>query len=574
MRIKFLGAVEHITGSCSWLHYSKTGAELLVDCGLNQGAAVEQLNRQEFPFNPENIRCVLLTHAHIDHCGLIPRLYRKGFRGKVYTTTATAELAKISLRDAAKIQTEQPPVLFDREDVELINFVCVDQQQDFYWGKPITITDGVRVAFMRSSHILGAASISVSWLTNDQITDDKSQFKTMFFSGDIGNNTESNSYLPMLKPNNAPFPNTDYILTESTYGGSERAVDFKSARNRLHRLHEELSETIFENNAKVIIPTFSIQRAQELMLDLIAWLNSDYYNQYQERLSSKQPSLKKRIKVLCHSSMILKANAVFSRELFRTMKTKRGVVKPMYLSNQLESYLNLDPREDFYTLIKRLFQDTGDKNLQSDYIFKMGGHEITVTSQQLTDTQVEKYDIILASSGMCDHGPIAGYLDRYLDCPSNKIFITGFQATGSRGRELLANIERDGGMSAKVVDLSGFYSAHADQSILLDFLLDLDKYIRNKTPVTVLINHGEEKSKNSLMEKLEQRAKLHLASDRVVKDVRLADRSDNWFNLTTGDYEISEESASEQSKISRKELQEIKSLLNELLLTQQRLLYK
>lgn len=573
MRIKFLGAVDHITGSCTWLQYSKTGAEMLVDCGLNQGIAVDQLNRQEFPFDAVNIRCVFLTHAHIDHCGLIPRLYRKGFKGKVYTTKATAELAKISLRDAAKIQCENPPVLYDQHDVDLINFVCVDQQDDFCWGNPITVTEGVRVAFMRSSHILGAASVSVSWITDEKSREDKSQFKTMLFSGDIGNNTESLSYLPMLKPNNSPFPSTDYILTESTYGARERPSEFKSADNRLKHLHDELSETIFYNRGKVIIPSFSIQRAQELMLDLVAWLNSHYYSEFTESLDTSEPNNKQRIKVLCHSSMMLEANTVYARELFRTMKTKKGVVKPQYLSNDLESYLNLDPREDFKEVIKRLFKGNS-KNKKPEYSFKMAGHEFTITAQQLSESQVEKYDIILASSGMCDHGPVSGYLDRFQDKSENKIMITGFQGSSTRGREFLNQQDIANDKQAAIVNLSDFYSAHADQSILLDFLFDLDKFTRYKTPSTVFINHGEEESKAIFELEIEKRAVLANDGDRIVNDVRVAEKSDNWFNLTTGESEVSEEPVNEASDISRKDIREIKELLNELLLTNQRLLYK
>lgn len=573
MRVKFLGAVDHITGSCTWLQYSKTDAEMLVDCGLNQGAAVEQLNKREFPFNPEDIRCVFLTHAHIDHCGLIPRLYRKGFRGKVYTTTATAELAKISLRDAAKIQIDQAPVLFDQYDVDLINFVCVDQREDFCWGTPITVTEGVRVAFMRSSHILGAASVSVSWIVDEHIHEDKSQFRTMLFSGDIGNNTESHSYLPMLKPNNSPFPSTDYILTESTYGGRERPAEFKSAQNRLKRLHDELSETIFQNQGKVIIPSFSIQRSQELMLDLVAWLNSDDYSDYRKHIDENLPSKqKKKIRVLCHSSMMLEANAIYASELFRVMKTKKGL-KPQYLSNDLEAYLNLDPREDFKELVKRLFKCKSRDN-QSEYTFKMAGNEFTITAQPPSDTELEKYDIILASSGMCDHGPVSKYLDRFENEPANKILITGFQGSGTRGRELLDKQQDETNSQASVVDLSSYYSAHADLPILMEFLFDLGKFTREKTPATIFINHGEPASKMNFQSEIEKRAKLRMEEDRVVTDVRLAEKSDNWFNLTTGSYEVSDEVVNDSSHISRQELREIKALLNELLLTNQRLLYK
>lgn len=567
MRVKFLGAVEHITGSCTWLKYSKTGAEMLVDCGMNQGAAVDQLNRQDFPFEPSNIRCVFLTHAHIDHCGLIPRLYRQGFRGKVYTTKATAELAKISLRDAAKIQCENPPVLFDQYDVELINFVCVDQRDDFCWGTPLTVTEGVRVAFMRSSHILGAASVSVSWIVDEETHEDKSQFKTMLFSGDIGNNTESLSYLPMLKPNNAPFPSTDYILIESTYGGRERASEFKSAENRLKQLHHQLSDTIFDNRGKVIIPSFSIQRAQELMLDLVAWLNSDYYREYRKELDDSVHS-KKRVSVLCHSSMMLEANSVFAHELFRMMKTKKGF-KPQYLSNELESYLNLDPREDFRELIKRLFKGK-NASKQAMYTFKMAGNEFTITDQPPSESQIAKYDIIMASSGMCDHGPISSYLNIFQNDPKNKILITGFQASGTRGRELLNKID----IQAEVVDLSAFYSAHADQSILLEFLFDLDKFTRDKTPVTVFINHGEQSSKTELQSQIKTRAAHRNERDRIVSDVRLAETKASWFNLTSGEYEQTEESTLVASDIRSQDIREIKALLNELLLTNQRLLYK
>ncbi|MGR3913140.1 MAG: MBL fold metallo-hydrolase [Gammaproteobacteria bacterium] len=517
MKIKFVGAIDHITGSCSWLQHGETGVQFLVDCGMYQGYDSEMRNRKEFPFDPAELSFVLLTHAHLDHCGMIPKLYREGFTGKVYATAATAKLAEIGWRDAVKIGHAKKDEQYTERDVEKINFVKVDDREDFYWEKAISVSQDIWAVFRRSSHILGAAAISVSWKNG-------TENMAMCFSGDIGNNTKKLSYLPMMKPNKYPFPKTQYMLVESTYGKAVRAEEFKSAKNRQDALWQAI-DNARAKGGKVLMPAFSIHRSQEILIDLIATLGTHAENG-------------EGWKILCHSPMTAKVCQVYFEELMRTKKGRsESDVDHLYMSDGLLGYISgtVNAPEEPGQILQFLFET--QKGGCANYKF-MNAHKIQVCSNKPKDS--DDYDIIIASSGMCEAGPICGYLEEYEQNPATTIVITGYQAS-AKGAEIRARATETKGTAQKgyahVEDLSGYYSAHADQAVLLDYIFNVDGVnddAKLQIPATVFINHGgNAESKNILKSAIEKQSEKK-KRQRMIKSVMVAEKSDKWFDLNSG----------------------------------------
>jgi len=259
MQVKFIGAIERVTGSCAWLKHKKT--EFLVDCGMIQGEVYsEQENNKKFPFEPSDIDFVLLTHAHLDHCGLIPKLYKDGFTGLVYCTKATARLANEIMRDSCRIGAP-----YTIRDVNLVNFEHVDEFENFKWGSFMPLDKNIKFNFFHSAHILGAVSIGLSWF--------EEKATSILFTGDIGNNVKSNAYQPLLKGRQSPHKSFDYIFCESTYGARNRDINESDFNNRIEMLENQIVNTLHKKQGDLLIPTFSMHRTQEILFDLFYILN-------------------------------------------------------------------------------------------------------------------------------------------------------------------------------------------------------------------------------------------------------------------------------------------------------------
>ena len=259
MKVKFIGAIERVTGSCAWLKHKDT--EFLIDCGMIQGEKYStQENSKNFPFKPNNLKFVLLTHAHLDHCGLIPKLYKDGFTGLVYCTKATARLAKEIMRNSCHIDAP-----YTMSDVSSVNFRHVDELEDFKWGKFIPVDENISFNFFHSAHILGAVSIGLSWFSE--------KATSILFTGDIGNNVKSNAYQPLLKARQSPHKSFDYIVCESTYGARNRDLNQCDFNNRIEMLENQIVNTLHKKQGDLLIPTFSMHRTQEIIFDLFYILN-------------------------------------------------------------------------------------------------------------------------------------------------------------------------------------------------------------------------------------------------------------------------------------------------------------
>jgi metallo-beta-lactamase family protein len=443
-KLHFLGAVQNVTGSRHMLEAN--GTQILVDCGLYQERQFADRNWDKFPTDPGKIDALLLTHAHLDHCGLIPKLVREGFRGKIYCTDATAQIAEIILFDSAHIQEEDAAYkqkrhkkagktsphgykpLYTKEDVEN----CLQYFQPVPYREVVHLGDGVEATFYDAGHVLGSAIIRA------KIRQDGEE-RIVIFSGDMGRPDRPIVCDPTV------FDEADYVLIESTYGDRvhEDQIDIK----------EQIANVInkaFKTGGKIIVPSFALERSQELLY---------YINEL--LIEEKIPPLK----VYLDSPMANKITTVFKKhpELYDTETTE---------------YMN---------------------NHESPFDFP--GFEMTQsTAESKALNEKSGTCMIIAGSGMCTGGRVKHHLVNNVGSSKNIVMFVGYQAVGTLGRSIvngdkkvrILGQKRD--IKAKIVRINGF-SAHADRDELLDWLKSL-----KKAPKKVFVVHGEENSAKSFGE--------------------------------------------------------------------------
>jgi len=526
LKIKFVGAIEGVSGSCTWLHHTDSDTQFLVDCGMHQGTEREEwANSQAFPFQAARLKYVLLTHTHIDHCGLLPRLVREGFTGMVYATRATRELTELMLLDAARVSR-----MFTEHEVRQIRWSVLDDDLGFKWGRSIRLAEGIWMAYLRSSHILGACLISIGWKVNDDN-------RSICFSGDVGCQTDENAYLPLMKSGQHPFADTDYIVVESTYGGRVRAQEHQDSQLRLARLAEVIAHTLFVKGGKVLMPAFSLHRAQELLMDVLHWMKVSLPS---SKHALGHDSNDRSLTANFHAPLGHAVTQVYAKHL--CSKSPNGKFK--YLNAELCESLAMHA-EEIQAMLQRLVEHGRFKAAD-------GGYLSMTKPKQPSNFGA---DIVIASAGMCDNGPVVSYLERWGNDPRNTVILTGYQSVGSKGAELMQRatasptpMDSLAPDLAEVIDMSPYYSAHADQQMLLDFLFRTDGYDCDKA-ATLLINHGNPESKYELRRAVQMRAESRDGNDRQIKEVRIADA--RWLNLDTG--EVIEQSSTEQALLDELE---------------------
>jgi len=434
-KITFYGGVGSVTGSKYLLE--SNGIRVLVDCGLFQGEKeLRERNWQDPPFDPRSIDAVIITHAHIDHTGYLPRLVKLGFSGKVFTSRATCDLLKILLPDSGRLQEEEADYrnrhaltthtpalpLYDEQDAKAALELLVGVPND---GVPVGIADGFHASFMVAGHIMGASLVLVE-MANARPDGSSVRF---LFSGDLGHYDQ-----PIVK-DPAPPPACDYLMCESTYG------------NRLHSAvpsEVQLAEIIreaSEHDAPILIPAFAVGRTQELLY-MIRELEDDH----------KIPSMP----VIVDSPMAAQATQVYNR-------------------------WSEEHDEEYASILARKVHP-----LKTDWMKTTSTRE---ESKRLNDMKGAR--IIISASGMMTGGRVLHHAMRILPDPRATVVFVGYQAAGTTGRRVLNGEPEVKIMKSwipvrcRVEKVQGF-SAHADWKAVIRWLEGLPN-----TPKTVFTTHGE-----------------------------------------------------------------------------------
>lgn len=454
--IQFYGAARVVTGS-KHLITTAHGKKILLDCGLFQGRLDnrDEMNRH-FGFAPHDLDYVILSHAHIDHSGLLPRLVKQGFRGIIFATPATISLCEIMLMDSAYIQKEdlryvnkrrinrgeeQIEALYDIEDVEQ----TLDLMVPVEYEEEIKIDKDISLCFTDAGHLLGSAAVHLD------INDGKGQKTKITFTGDIGRFNDQ-----ILRPPQ-PFRQCDVLICESTYG------------NRLHptppdieqQLLQVIKETCVQQKGKLIIPAFSVDRTQDLVYMLDKFANK---------------GLLPPIKVFVDSPLSVKATSVIRRH------------EECY-NDEFLAYLQKDP------------DPFGFKNLTY----------VSEVNQSKAINDIKEPCIIISASGMAEAGRIKHHIANNILNPKNTILIVGYCTPESLGGRLKAG-EKQVRVFGEMYDVKArviamdYFSAHADYAEILKFL----KHQKPAKIKKIFLVHGEPDAQNSLKTKLEEQGYKHI----------------------------------------------------------------
>lgn len=437
VRVKFLGGAQSVTGSKFLLEVDNY--RILIDCGLFQGLKALRLrNWEEFPIDAQEIDAIVLTHAHLDHSGYVPRMIKQGYKKDVYCTEATGELLKIMWLDSAKLQEEEaefakkkgyskhknPLALYDQKDAE----AALETITPKLFDQEFELNDKISIIFHPAGHILGAASVEV-------ILNGDNQNKNIIFSGDLGRESD-----PVLFPP-TKFKNADVLFLESTYG---------DRTNEVAKVQDELKSYILQhmNEGVIMIPAFTVGRTQNLLF---------YLNEL--------------------------------------MKTGQIPQLPVYIDSPMA--ISVTKLYDKFSDQHRLYEQ--------DIFDNKNFHYVREHKQSKTLDNLENRAIIISASGMLTGGRILSHLFKRLGNKNDLLLMVGFQAVGTRGRDILEGKEsvkiygEEVPIKCHFAKIDGL-SAHADQTELINWY----NHFQDPLKLTFLV-HGEIEALQTLKRKLEDK---------------------------------------------------------------------
>ena len=429
IKITFCGGAGSVTGANFLLEID--GRKILIDCGLTQGEKSEDdVNWEPFVYDPKEIDSLFVTHAHVDHLGRIPKLIHEGFRGKIYSTEPTKALALPMLEDTVGILNKNADLGLDKIYTEESIKLALTLWQGFTYHQTIKITENLEVVFFNAGHILGSAMIE--FLYNN---------KKILFTGDLGNSPS------MLLPDTEKVTDADYLIMESVYGDRNH-----ESRDDRRKFLEETIEDNYKRKGTLIIPTFSLERSQELLF-----------------------------------------------ELNGLVENNRIPIMPIFLDSPLAIRLT-----EVFKQYKNYFNNDAQKAMIHDkYLFDFPGLHNTLKSEESRMIgNVPNPKIVIAGSGMSTGGRIVHHERHYLPDPNNTILLTGYQSVGTPGRLIREGLKvvritgEDVPIRARIVTISG-YSGHKDSDGLLNFVEDMQDRVKK-----VFVVMGEPKSEMFLAQKL------------------------------------------------------------------------
>lgn len=434
MKVTFLGAARTVSGSCYILEHE--GKRFAVDCGMHQGnKEIESRNENHAAYDAKNIDFVLITHAHIDHSGLLPALVSKGYKNPIYCTPPTKDLLEIMLLDSAHIQemeaewannkvkrkggTPVKPLYTIKDADRTVPLLATAE-----YNKPFEPAPGIKVNYCDAGHILGSAFIEIEYLEDGKPT-------KIVFSGDLGRPEQ------LIVKDPSEIECADYLFLESTYGNRNH----KDAENSLNELAEAI-DYCYKGKGKVVIPAFAVERSQQIIYSLF--------------LLRKQGKLPHDMPIYLDSPLAIRATEIFRKH-------------PEFFDSETKEFI-----------------ENGEHPLDLPNL-----HFTETREQSQAINEKQEAAIVISASGMANAGRIKHHLRHNLWRPNSCVVFVGWQGVGTPGRKILNGAKKirifseDIAIKAKVVTINGF-SGHAGQSDILEWL----ETMRGK-PVRIVLVHGE-----------------------------------------------------------------------------------
>ncbi|MDR2728647.1 MAG: MBL fold metallo-hydrolase [Chitinispirillales bacterium] len=577
-KIKFLGGIGTVTGSCTAIEFTnETGTHLyLVDIGEFQGEACNTLGRDWLAKNAKHVEGIFITHAHYDHVGHLPELVMEhGFSGKVYCREVTKELMTEILTDSLKIKGIKKYNI--NEVYAKISFNFMDSN---IRGKFCPLGDGFKVSIINSAHILGSTGYVFGWLIDGK-------WENVTFSGDIGPSCDLSYSNILLKEFQNPFlsqTGKHHIVLESTYGDRIRENKADLFERRINKLIEIIKDA-WENKKPVLIPAFALNRSQEILLDLY-YIQNNFWNEFYFKdfcnrttklinliggfTKNHKNMAKQYIMDICKNNFSqeedyweiqicdlpenMKADIykVFKKysihhcsmnvKIYSTLMSK---INKIYKKHILRSFPKKNGMIGFEYLPKIFFEKFGISNLSDEEKLRQAQEIIhnflgNIKELQNVDKSDNFFQLIISSSGMCDDGKVMELLKKFLPNENAIVLLTGYQAKNTNGLHLknmhnyqnneklateLHNLSglRLSDVKCAIIDMSEFYSGHADQDMLYRYVKGGE--IINEDQTNVFLQHGTNEQRNALKERLK-------TAKNVTVEIPM---NMCWYNLNTGE---------------------------------------